>query len=258
MSKESVDEVLAQMPIRNLRGKLALLRELVPNIEKKGHNQKQNYDFMRAEDLAGDIGDKMCLMGVSMVPARVQVVAHDIIEVKRSDGSSRTDFHVILIVTYRFVDVDSDEHIDVEATGEGVDQGDKATNKAMTGAKKYALSQALTLRIGEDSEADERTDEGIYQPAAKTAPAPAPAVVPGTTVPHMAGGSAISQKQRTRMFAIAKGNVELIKAVQKKWGYASSNDISWKDYDAICKEIERLTLNPDAAVPNADEADIQW
>ena len=247
---EPVEQILAEMPVQNLREKLAFIRAQIPKIEKKGTAPEKmgGYTFMKAEDVCGDIGDLMAIMKISMVPTKVVIASHQIVDNRAS--------HVIAIVSYRFIDGDSAEFIDVEAAGEGKDFGDKAVPKALTGAKKYALTQALTMRVGDDSEADDLSKGGqTHQSAPPNASAPAPARVATTPVYHVEGakGSPISQKQRTRMFAIAKGNVELIKEVQKKWGYASSNDISWKDYDPICKEIERQASNPE---PITNEEDI--
>lgn len=49
----------------------------------------------------------------------------------------------------------------------------------------------------------------------------------------------ISQAQAKRMFAIAKGDNNLVKAVMEKYGYkGSSSDVKKTDYNKICDEIE--------------------
>lgn len=48
----------------------------------------------------------------------------------------------------------------------------------------------------------------------------------------------ISQAQAKRMFAIAKGDDELVRTVMEKYGYKSSNSIKKTDYNRICDEIE--------------------
>jgi hypothetical protein len=55
------------------------------------------------------------------------------------------------------MDVDTAEEITVKVAGEGLDAGDKAPYKAMTGALKYALLQSFLLATGDDPE-DERAD----------------------------------------------------------------------------------------------------
>jgi hypothetical protein len=60
-------------------------------------------------------------------------------------------------MAYTFADVDSGEEIIAKVAGQGLDPGDKAPYKAMTGALKYALLQSFLLATGDDPE-DERTD----------------------------------------------------------------------------------------------------
>lgn len=48
----------------------------------------------------------------------------------------------------------------------------------------------------------------------------------------------ISQAQAKRMFAIAKGDDELVRAAMERYGYKSSNSIKKTDYNRICDEIE--------------------
>jgi hypothetical protein len=60
-----------------------------------------------------------------------------------------------VIMAYTFADVCSDEEVIATAAGQGLEAGDKAPYKAMTGALKYALLQTFLLATGDDPE-DER------------------------------------------------------------------------------------------------------
>lgn len=55
-------------------------------------------------------------------------------------------------MTYAFTDVESGEALTVKVLRERLDDGDKATYKAMTGALKYALLQSFMLASGDDPE----------------------------------------------------------------------------------------------------------
>jgi hypothetical protein len=48
----------------------------------------------------------------------------------------------------------------------------------------------------------------------------------------------ISEAQRNRLFAISKGNNELLKEIITNHGYTSSKEIKSTDYEKICKEVE--------------------
>lgn len=254
-----LDAALNELGPQNLRQKLALIRRTIPNIEKLGENKSQKYNYARAEDICGEIGDAMAHLNISMVPDSIRIDAHEVLSVKRDDNSIRLDVHVLLTVTYLIIDGDSDEKIRAVGAGEGRDSGDKAVPKALTCAKKYALSQALTLRIGEDSEADPAADaqRQAVTPANGGAPAPAqPATPPVRPVPAppppaqpssgaqpytppRATGAPISERQGKRMYAIAKGNGEMLHQILAKYGYQHSREVHQSVYDQICKEIEQ-------------------
>jgi hypothetical protein len=157
----------------NLVQKLASIRRELKNIEKKGHNKFQDYDFLRAEDIAGEMGDRLAAMNVIVARRNLSFV-QDNITIKKENGDERTDVHVIVTLDYVFLD--GDEYggeltpdaacnrthfaeVVVSSIGEGRDSGDKAVAKAMTNALKYALTQPLMMRIGDDPEADAPHDQ---------------------------------------------------------------------------------------------------
>ena len=55
-------------------------------------------------------------------------------------------------------------HLVKEVPGEGLDAGDKAPYKAMTGALKYALLQSFLLPTGDDPEEERATPSGSPRP----------------------------------------------------------------------------------------------
>jgi len=58
--------------------------------------------------------------------------------------------------------------------------------------------------------------------------------------PKPTNPDAITEAQRTRLFAIGSGKTKEVKEILLKYGYTSSNEIKKKDYDNICKDIEAL------------------
>src|SRR5208282_3554862 len=134
----------------NLRQKLALVRRRLAYVQKRGRNERHNYSYVTAADIAGAVGDILAELGVVVVP-RLESISHEPARTGRTDCEHLT--HVVM--SYSFVDVDTAEEITVKVAGEGVDAGDKAPYKAMTGALKYALLQSFLLATGDDPE-DER------------------------------------------------------------------------------------------------------
>ena len=160
----------------NLVQKLASIRRELKNIEKKGTNAFQHYDYLRAEDIAGEMGDRLATMNVILARRNLSFV-QDTIVTKKENGDERADVHVIVTLDYVFIDGDgilgrSCDEVSVASIGEGRDSGDKAVAKALTNALKYALTQPLMMRVGDDPEADAEHDKdtgkGVH---ARTKPA---------------------------------------------------------------------------------------
>ncbi len=131
----------------NLREKFAEVRRRLGYVQKRGHNERHNYSYVMAADLAGAVGDILAELGVVMIP-QLQSIST---ETPRSSSERIAR----IVMNYRFVDTKSGEELTVRVAGEGADPGDKAPYKAMTGALKYALLQSFLLASGDDPE-DER------------------------------------------------------------------------------------------------------
>jgi ERF superfamily len=135
-----------------LRHKLGEVRRRIGYIQKRGYNERHNYNYVAAADIAGTIGDILAELGVVVIP-RLESINYEPHAPGRPDGIRVAR----VIMAYTFTDEDSGEEITARVAGEGLDSGDKASYKAMTGALKYALLQSFLLATGDDPE-DERTD----------------------------------------------------------------------------------------------------
>jgi hypothetical protein len=133
----------------NLREKFAEVRRRLGYVQKRGHNERHNYSYVTAADLAGAVGDILAELGVIVIP-QLQSISTE-------PPRSSSERIARIVMNYRFVDARSGEELTVRVAGEGADAGDKAPYKAMTGALKYALLQSLLLATGDDPE-DERAD----------------------------------------------------------------------------------------------------
>jgi hypothetical protein len=151
-AKEHSDFAAPMFAQLSLRQKLAVVRRRLAYVQKRGYNERKNYNYVTAADIAGAVGDILAELGVVVVP-RLESISHEPSRTNRAEGE-----HVARVVmTYTFMDVDTAEEITVKVAGEGLDAGDKAPYKAMTGALKYALLQSFLLATGDDPE-DERTN----------------------------------------------------------------------------------------------------
>jgi hypothetical protein len=145
-------------PLRlNLRQKLVEVRRRIGYIQKRGHNERANYSYVMAADIAGAVGDLLAELGVVVIPSLENITYESMA------GRGETTRMARVVMAYTFSDVDSGEELVAKVAGQGLDVGDKAPYKAMTGALKYALLQSFLLATGDDPE-DERVDARFTAP----------------------------------------------------------------------------------------------
>jgi len=139
----------------NLRQKLAEVRRRIGYVQKRGFNERNNYSYVTAADLAGAVGDILAELGVVIIP-RLESIAYE------TNAGSRTEVAraAQVVMAYTFTDVDTGEEITTKVAGQGLDSGDKAPYKAMTGALKYALLQSFLLATGDDPEEERINSSG--------------------------------------------------------------------------------------------------
>jgi hypothetical protein len=143
-----------------LLGKLADLFRGMPKMEKAGHNEHQNYDYFSEEQIVGELRP---LLVKHELLYTMNIVTCDIRQVQRKN----MDTLVTLTTNHKFIDIDSGDELQIGSGGQGMDSGDKAMAKAITGAHKSALSKFLFISEGRDAEADEQTDAGAGHPKAR-------------------------------------------------------------------------------------------
>lgn len=113
---------------------------------KKQRAANLNYSFAGEAALIAAIRPSMVENGVYMHVQQIK-------DVKRENYTTKSGTAMVnslLTAVIRFTHASSGTFIDVEATSEGSDAGDKSANKAMTGAYKYALRQTFCIETGDD------------------------------------------------------------------------------------------------------------
>ena len=105
-----------------------------------------NYSFASEADLIAAIRPHMVAVGLSFAPVEMLRISDQEVTSKGGSVGNR----VVIACTWEFCHAPSDTRIRVVSQGEGVDYGDKASNKAMTTALKYALRQTFLIETGDD------------------------------------------------------------------------------------------------------------
>lgn len=126
---------------------LAVMRDVPYLQKKKSDNGELKYTFAGEADLIAKVRPSMLEHGISVSPINAEpLVACQ--EYQTKSGSRMVNR--LFRMTYRFAHVESGTHVDVVALGEASDTGDKAANKAMTIAMKYAIRQFFAIETGDD------------------------------------------------------------------------------------------------------------
>jgi hypothetical protein len=121
-------------------------------IGKDRRNESQGYAFRGIDDVYNALAPILSDVGLCILPA---VKSREVVE--RATANGRTVFYVNVDVDFAFVSSkDGSSHI-VSMPGEAMDSGDKATNKAMSAAYKYAAFQAFAIPTEGDNDADAHT-----------------------------------------------------------------------------------------------------
>lgn len=151
---EMLQTVPPKVEARSLVRKLAEVMGLVGRIPKSGRNEFHRYDYATEADIVEAVRKGLAERHVMMMPSITNC------EWREVPGKSGPQKICTLHVEFTFIDGDSGEERSLMAIGEGQDQGDKATYKALTGATKYALMKVFLIPTGDDPEDDRQPRRG--------------------------------------------------------------------------------------------------
>lgn len=122
-------------------------------IGKDRRNEHQKYQFRGIEDMYNAIQPALVKHGVFCVP--------QVLESSCTEGetkSNTTNYHVVMRVNHKFY-ADDGSFVEVITAGEGLDSSDKASNKAMSAAMKYAFIELLSLPTEDVADSDRESPE---------------------------------------------------------------------------------------------------
>lgn len=131
-------------------------------IGKDQRNQKQGYKFRGIDDIYNALSGEFVKAHLCIMP---KTLSHHVTERVSKEGGAL--FSVVVHMSFTFVSAkDASSHV-VEMYGEAMDSGDKATNKAMSAAYKYACLQTFCIPTEGDNDADATTHETKAQSPAQ-------------------------------------------------------------------------------------------
>lgn len=127
-------------------------------ISKDSKNQSQGYKFRGIDQVYGALSPLLAKHGLCILP---RVTTREVVERQNRQGGAL--FYVTLTVEFDFVAAEDGSKHTVVTIGEAMDSGDKASNKAMSAAYKYAAFQAFCIPTEGDNDADATTHEVAAQ-----------------------------------------------------------------------------------------------
>lgn len=186
----------------------------VEAIGKEKRNAQQGFNFRGIDDVMNAIHPLLAKHKIFVVPT---VLNREREERQTSKGGNL--IYSICDIKYTFYAEDG-SFVEAVTTGEGMDSGDKATNKAMAIAFKYALFQVFCIPTEEMKDPDGETPE-------RSRPKP----------------KRLTEAQMKRLYAIAKkAGYDAHKVnsdVLKQFGCNPEN-LTKEQYDEVCNVYESL------------------
>ncbi|MDN7489463.1 ERF family protein [Burkholderia sp. AU45274] len=128
----------------------AIAGEMAKNgISKDRKNQQQGYQFRGIDDVYNALAPMLAAHNLVILP---RMISREVVERQTQKGGAL--FYVTVEAEFDFVSAEDGSKHTVRTFGEAMDSADKATNKAMSAAYKYAAFQTFCIPTEGDNDAD--------------------------------------------------------------------------------------------------------
>ena len=155
---EEPGKKVKQQPSGINEAMLTVMREMGA-IGKNQKNEQQKFKYRGISDIYDAAHKAMAAAGVYMLP---EVLSHA--REERAAKSGGNLIYTFLTVRYKFVATDGSFQ-ECVVCGEGMDSGDKSSNKALAAAHKYAITQTFITPYSEMADGDADTPEASTKQA---------------------------------------------------------------------------------------------
>lgn len=123
-------------------------------IAKERANQQQGYKFRGIDDVYNAMSPVLARHNLCMLP---RMLSREVVERQTAKGTAL--FYVTVEAEFDLVCSEDGSRHTIRTFGEAMDSADKATNKAMSAAYKYAAMQAFAIPTEGDNDADAVTHD---------------------------------------------------------------------------------------------------
>lgn len=138
----------------NIYESITKIMEEIPAIGKDQTNKTQGFKYRGIDDVMNTLQPLLSKNKVFIVPQILEQTREE-----RTTNKGGNLIYSICKIKYIFYAEDG-TYIEAVTVGEGMDSGDKASNKAMAIAMKYALFQVFCIPTEEMKDPDGETPEG--------------------------------------------------------------------------------------------------
>lgn len=118
-------------------------------ITKDSKNSQQGYNFRGIDDIYNVVSPILASCGLVIVPQHKNIEQE-----KHTNNKGTVLFYTRVMSEYDIISVLDGSSHKAYSLGEGMDSGDKATNKAMTASYKYMVMQLFAIPTAGDNDAD--------------------------------------------------------------------------------------------------------
>lgn len=222
-----------------------LMDEIGP-IAKDRKNAGLNYRFRGVDDVLNAMHPAMVKLGIS-----TEVKCHSLqseTTVEDTGAKKRLVFRVLLLMDVAFIATDG-SRITHTAAGEGIDfASDKASNKAMSAAFKYACFLGLCIPVDDGTLADsDSTTRKIESPSTPTAP-----VIPTLSGDTVATPPKLIQGQIDEILSMAQAAElppDVLQAVVAKYGVSKLSEMTLEMGQDLVRKLMPMQPVPSTVSP---------
>ena len=199
----------------NIYQSITKIMEEVPSIGKTQRNKTQGFMYRGIDDVMNALQPILAKNKVFIVPEILEQTREE-----RTTSKGGNLIYSICKIKYKFYAEDGSS-VEAITIGEGMDSGDKATNKAMAIAMKYALFQVFCIPTDEMKDPDSETPEQSTKKSSVT-------------------DNKISEADAKKVEAMMKEmgwNVEEL--LQKNYKISKTTDLTASQYVKILEAIKK-------------------
>lgn len=214
---------------KNIFETINAVMEEVGAVGKNSRNEQQKYMYRGIDDVMNALNPAFTKHKLLMVPEVVSQKREE-----RQTANGKNIIYSVLSVKYTFYAEDGSSIYTI-VPGEGMDSGDKASNKAMSSAFKYACFQTFCIPT-----------EEMKDPDAETPPPSKPAK------------PTLEAKYVNTLFAELQRTGIGLKGILQTYKVADVHDLTFEDWKKAMDILKGKPDKPAPEVPDKADEDLPW